>query len=159
MSQKGGESLKKMSQLSSFSASSVRDLLPDSCCLNIEDEDEGTLTLVTRFMDSYLTHTTTEQTNNPDSDESDSDASTESESEPEVPFDIRPEDQILDDEINRFRDRGCGCHLDDGKIFFVVFQRSWLSLCKALFVNQTSRKQNSKCVMLKNALCELFDEH
>ena len=125
MSQKGGESLKKMSQLSSFSASSVRDLLPDSCCLNIEDDDEGTLTLVTRFTDSYLTHTTTEQTNNPDSDESDSDASTESESEPEVPFDIRPEDQILDDEINRFRDRGCGCHLDDGKYCFccLFFQR------------------------------------
>ena len=139
MSQKGGESLKKMSQLSSFSASSVRDLLPDSCCLNIEDDDEGTLTLVTRFTDSYLTHTTTEQTNNPDSDESDSDASMESESEHVVPFDIRTEDQILDDEINRFRDRGCGCHLDDGKIFFLLFfQRSWLSLCKALFVNRTS---------------------
>lgn len=95
-----------MSQLSSFSVSSVRDLLPDSCCLNIDDDDEGTLTLVTRFMDSYLTHTATEQANNPDSDQnSDSEASTESESErTEVPFDIRPEDQILDDDVNKFRD-------------------------------------------------------
>ena len=31
-------------------------------------------------------------------------------------FEIRPEDKIMDDEVNRFRDGGCGCHLDDGKI-------------------------------------------
>ena len=105
-----------MSQLSSFSASSVRDLLPDSCCLNIEDDDEGTLSLVTRFTDSYLSHSTTENVNFPDSDHSDSELSTQStDSEAEVPFDIRPEDQILDDDINKFRDKGCGCHLDDGK--------------------------------------------
>ena len=61
-----------MSQLSSFSASSVRDLLPDICCLNIEDDDEGTLSLVTRFTDSYLSHSTTENVNFPDSDHSDS---------------------------------------------------------------------------------------
>ena len=118
MSQKGGESLKKMSQLSSFSASSVRDLLPDSCCLNIEEDDEGTLTLVTRFTDSYLTHTTTEQTNNPDSDESDSDASTESESESET--------------------EGVGVISMMVNIVFVVCFFSGLSLCKALFVNRTS---------------------
>ena len=101
-----------MSQLSSFSASSVRDLLPDSCCLNIEDDDEGTLSLVTRFTDSYLSHSTTENVNFPDSDHSDSESS---DSEAEVPFDIRPEDQTLDDDINKFRDKGCGCHLDNGK--------------------------------------------
>ena len=95
-----------MSQLSSFSASSVRDLLPDSCSLS----------LVTRFTDSYLSHSTTENVNFPDSDHLDSELSTQStDSEAEVPFDIRPEDQILDDDINKFRDKGCGCHLDDGK--------------------------------------------
>ena len=93
-----------MSQLSSFSASSVRDLLPDSCCLNIEDDDEGTLTLATRFTDSYLTHSSTGHVNIPDNDHSDSKLSTDSKSE--VPFDILPEDQILDDDINKFRDKG-----------------------------------------------------
>ena len=103
-----------MSQLSSFSASSVRDLLPDSC-LNIEDDDEGSLSLVTRFTDSYLSHSTTENVKFPDSD-SDSELSIQStDSEAEVPFDIRPEDQILDDDINKFRDKGCGCHLNDSK--------------------------------------------
>ena len=67
-----------MSQLSSFSASSVRDLLPDSCCLNIFDDDEGTLSLVTRFTDSYLSHSTTENVNFPDSDHSDSELSIQS---------------------------------------------------------------------------------
>ena len=126
MSENGGESLNvKMSQVSAFSTSSVRDLLPDSCCLNIQDDDEGTLSLVTRFTDSYLVHSTLEQSNDPSSD---SDSSAESDSEPkpaaaEIPFDVRPEDQILDDDISRFRDRWCGCHLDDGKIklFFVGF--------------------------------------
>ena len=67
----------------------MRDLLPDSCCLNIEDDDEGTLSLVTRFTDSYLSHSTTENVNFPDSDHSDSELSTQSrstDSEAEVPF-------------------------------------------------------------------------
>ena len=112
-----------MSQVSAFSTSSVRESIQDSCCLNIQDDDEGTLTLVTRFTDSYLVHSTSEQPNYPSSD-SDSSAGSDFEPDPgEIPFDVRPDDQILDDDINRFRDRGCGCHLDDGKInlFFVGF--------------------------------------
>ena len=79
---------------------------------------EGTLSLVTKFTDSYLAHSTIELENNSGSESdknTDSDASSESESE-EVPFEIRSEDKIMDDEVNRFRDGGCGCHLDDGKI-------------------------------------------
>ena len=107
-----------MSQLSSFSASSVRDLLQDSCYLNIEDDAEGTLLLVTRLTDSYLSHSLTEQLI-PDCDYSDSELSTQStDSKSEVPFDIRPEDQRLDDDIDKFRDKGCGCHFDDGKYKF-----------------------------------------
>ena len=148
MSENGGESLNvKMSQVSAFSTSSVRDLLSDSCCLN-KDDDEGTLNLVTRFTYSYLVHSTLEQPNDPGSD---SDSSAESDSEPEpaeIPFDVRPEDQILDKDISRFRDRGCGCHLDDGKIklffvgFFIFCSRLWCVICD--FCIKTLTKQLQK---------------
>ena len=41
-----------MSQLSS---ASVKDLLPENCFLNIDDDDEGTLNLVRTCTGSYLT--------------------------------------------------------------------------------------------------------
>ena len=70
--------------MSQLFASSVRDLLPESCCLNIEDDDEGTLSLVTKFTDLYLAHSTIELENNSGSESdknTDSDVSSESESE------------------------------------------------------------------------------
>ena len=110
-----------MSQLSS---ASVKDLLPENCFLNIDDDDEGTLNLVTTFTCSYLTHSAVENEGNSDSD-GDSDPSSDvssgecqSSDGPSrfIPFDIRPEDKLQEDEVKQFADRGCGFRLDDGNV-------------------------------------------
>ena len=40
--------------MSQSSTGSVRDFLPDNCFLNLDDDDEGTLNLVTKFTDTYF---------------------------------------------------------------------------------------------------------
>ena len=48
---------KNMSQLSTRS---VRDFLPENCFLNLDDDDEGTLNLVSQLTDTYLTRQSSE---------------------------------------------------------------------------------------------------
>ena len=109
--------------MSQSSTGSVRDFLPDNCFLNLDDDDEGTLNLVTKFTDTYFNHPLPEnELDQANSDDSLSDS--ESDSDVDVPFDLRGEDVKFDSDVQRFREMGCGCQLDDGRI-----------LCDFCFIN------------------------
>lgn len=121
--------------MSQISTASVRDLLPENCCLNLEDDDEGTLNLVTEFTDSYLTH----ELKNSDYSGSDSSCDSDgnisenghengsSDDDVSVPFDVRAEDHKYDDEVSQFRERGCRCRLDNGEMIFLFVLSSVLN--------------------------------
>ena len=100
---------KNMSQLST---GSVRDFFkPESCFLNLDDDDEGTLNLVCQFTDTYLTRQASENElgcgDAGDSSSSDTDSDSGCVN---VPFELRDEDS----DVQRFRD---SCRLDDSKSF------------------------------------------
>ena len=104
--------------MSQNTTSSVRDLLPDNCFLNLEDEDNATLDLVTD-VNNYFYSNTNEQPVIDDLDsenagDSDSDSgSTVSDSGDGVVFE-RSEDIALTDSLSEFFRTGCGCHLVKG---------------------------------------------
>ena len=109
--------------MSQSSTGSVRDFLPDNCFLNLDDDDEGTLNLVTKFTDTYFNRPLPEnELDRANSDDSSSDS--DSDSDVDVPFDLRGEDVKFDSDLQRFRETGCGCQLDDGRI-----------LCYFCFIN------------------------
>ena len=104
--------------MSQNTTSSVRDLLPDNCFLNLEDEDNATLDLVTD-VNNYFYSNTNEQPVIDDLDsenagDSDSDSgSTVSDTRDGVVFE-RSEDIALTDSLSEFFRTGCGCHLVKG---------------------------------------------
>ena len=108
----------KHKNMSQFSTGSVRDFLPENCFLNLDDDDEGTLNLVSQFTDTYLTRQPSENElecgDAGDSSVSDTDSDSGSVN---VPFELRDEDKKFDSDVQLFRDSGCGCRLDDGKAF------------------------------------------
>ena len=110
--------------MSQSSTGSVRDFLPDNCFLNLDDDDdEGTLNLVTKFTDTYFNRPLPEnELDRANSDDSSSDS--DSDSDVDVPFDLRGDDVKFDSDLQRFREAGCGCQLDDGRI-----------LCYFCFIN------------------------
>ena len=89
--------------MSQLSTGSVRDFLPENCFLNLDDDDEGTLYLVSQFTDMYLIRQSSE--NEPEcEDASDSSASdTDSDSgSVNVPFELRDEEKKFDSDVQRF---------------------------------------------------------
>ena len=98
---------KNMSQLST---GSVRDFLPENCFLNLDDDDEGTLNLVSQFTDTYLTRQSSE--NELECGDADDSSSSDTDSDSgcvNVSFELRDKDS----DVQRFRDSGCGCRLDE----------------------------------------------
>ena len=91
-----------------ISTGSVRDFLPENCFLNLDDDDERTLNLVTQFTDTYLTHQSVENEADGDGNSSDS-SSSNSDSDSEnfnVPFELRDEDKKFDSDVERVKERG-----------------------------------------------------
>ena len=79
--------------MSQSSTGSVRDYLPDNCFLNLDDDDEGTLNLVTKFTDTYFNRPLPEnELDRENSSDSSSDSDSDSDSDVYVPFDLRGED-------------------------------------------------------------------
>ena len=117
--------------MSQNTTSSVRDLLPDNCFLNLEDDDNDTLDLVTDVNDSYYPSTNidpvTVQFDDLDIEnagDSDSDsAASGGETEGGTVFDRR-EDIQLSEDLSEFFKTGCGCKSVKGKtnmLFTVLF--------------------------------------
>ena len=96
--------------MSQFSTGSVRDFLPENCFLNLDDDDEGTLNLVSQFTGTYLTRQPSENElecgDAGDSSASDTDSDSGSVN---VPFELRDEDKKFDNDVQQIRDSGCGC--------------------------------------------------
>ena len=89
--------------------------------MNLDDDDEGTLNVVTKFPDTYFNRPLPEN----ELDRANSnDSLSDSDSDVDVSFDLRGEDMKFDSDVQRFRERGCGCQLDDGRI-----------LCDFCFIN------------------------
>lgn len=103
--------------MSQSSTGSVRDFLPDNCFLNLDDDDEGTLNLVTQFTDTYFNRPLPEnELDLANLSDSSSVSDSDSDGNVDVPFDLRGEDVKFDSDVQRFRETGCGCQLDDGRI-------------------------------------------
>ena len=104
--------------MSQNTTSSVRDLLPDNCFLNLEDDDNDTLDLVTDVNDSYYPSTNiypvTVQFDDLDIEngsDSDSDsAAFGDETKGGTVYDMR-EDIQLSEDLSEFFKTGCGCKL------------------------------------------------
>ena len=86
---------------------------PKTVFLNLDDDDEGTLNLVSQFTDTYLTCLTRQSSENElecgdagDSSSSDTDSNSGCVN---VSFELRDKDS----DVQRFRDSGCGCRLDE----------------------------------------------
>ena len=97
---------------------------PKNCFLNLDDDDEGTLNLVTQFTDTYLTHQSVENEADGDGNSSDS-SSSDSDSDSEnfnVPFELREEDKKFDSDVERFKRGGVAVDLMmvRSKTFFLL---------------------------------------
>ena len=92
--------------MSQLSTGSVRDFFYQNCFLNLENDDEGTLNLVSQFMDTYLTHQSSE--NELECGDTDDSSSSDTDSDSgcvNVSFELPDKDS----DVQRFRDSGCGC--------------------------------------------------
>ena len=98
---------KNMTQLST---GSVWGFLPENCFLNLDDDDEGTLNLVSQFTDTYQTRQSSE--NELECGDADDSSSSDTDSDSgcvNVSFEL----QDKDSDVQRFRESRCGCRLDE----------------------------------------------
>lgn len=90
--------------MSQSSAVSARDLLPDNCLLNLENDDDDTVNLVTDVDDMFYKTLSSQSF----------DEEPNNESANHIDFELREEDVKLDDETSSFLKNGCGCKYADG---------------------------------------------
>ena len=127
--------------MSQNTTSSVRDFLPDNVFLNLEDDDNDTLDLVTDVNDSYYSSTNTDHLINQQFDlenlesAGDSDSDSGGEAEVGTVFERR-EDIAYSEDVSEFFRTGCGCQSVKGKKKKnLVFDIVWY-----VFVMKMSRK-------------------
>ena len=76
------------------------------------------MNLESQFTDKYLRRQSSE--NEPECGDAGDSSSSDTDSDSgsvNVPFELRDEDKNFDSDVQRFRDSGCGCQLDDVKAF------------------------------------------
>ena len=101
---------KNMSVINRVSPEGQSGIFNQKTFLNLDDDDEGTLNLVSQFTDTYLTRQSSENElecgDAGDSSSSDTDSDSGCVN---VSFELRDKDS----DVQRFRDSGCGCRLDE----------------------------------------------
>ena len=99
----------------SVNHTSVRDLLPENCLLNIDDGDFISLEGITDVDEQFFRHVFTGQEEELALDSESSDGNGEqSDHECSAGFDHRVEDQHDLQQTRQFIDDGCGCKLVEG---------------------------------------------